>query len=200
MAGGGIGGLHGITALVHPGVDAKAIALAGAAHELPHPHGVGAAHGLARVPALDQREIAQVAGEALRAEAGADHRLEARAAAEEDLHPTAGRTLEVGEVVSDPRMVGVGEDVDVPADAARVERRDSASSGAASARSLRTTASAAELSWMSASRSTTGATESWIAADNGAAGGAGGSWLAQAASTTSGQSWNSRVMPGEVGM
>src|SRR5512133_2886880 len=72
------------------------------------------------------------------------------------------------------------------------------SSGAVAARALRTTASSAALSWMSASRSTTGTSESWIAVEIGTAGGAGGIWLAQATSPTSGQSRSSRVMTGVI--
>src|SRR5829696_3744486 len=72
------------------------------------------------------------------------------------------------------------------------------SSGVAAARSLRTTASATELSLVYALSSTAGISESWIAVDAGTAVGAGGSWLAQAARPTSGQRRSSRVMPGVI--
>src|SRR6476469_766399 len=69
-----------------------------------------------------------------------------------------------------------------------------ASLGAASARSLSTAASAAELSWVSASRSTTGVSESCTAEDIGTAVGAGGSRLAQAARATIGHHRSSRFI------
>ena len=124
MPRGRIGRLDRVATLVHPGIHAEAVASARAAHELPHADGVGPAHGFVRVPALDQREIAEVSGQTLRLKAGTDHGLVAGAAAQEDLHPAAGQSLEVAEVVLDPRVVGVGEDVDVPAHVARVERGD----------------------------------------------------------------------------
>ena len=121
MARGRVGGLDRVPPFVDPGIDTETVALARAPHELPHADGVRPAHRLARIAALDQREVSQVSGEPLLLEAGADHRLEPRAPAEEDLHALAAPALEVGQVVLDPRVGGVGADVDVPADALGIE-------------------------------------------------------------------------------
>jgi hypothetical protein len=123
VAGGGIGRLDRVAALVHPRVYPESIAPARAAHELPHAHGAGAAHRLAGVAALDQRQIPQVARQPFRLEPSADHRLEAGSPLQEHRHAVPRGTLEIPQVVLHPGMVGISPHVDVPADTAGVECR-----------------------------------------------------------------------------
>ena len=93
--------------------------LAGRLHELPHPDRLGAAGRGVGEPALDEREIDQVARQSFALQPIPDHRLVSRHAVEPDVQSLASPALEELEVPLHPRVIVEGLDVDVPGDRVR---------------------------------------------------------------------------------
>ena len=129
IANGGVGRAHHVAPLVEPAVDGEPVELAGAAHELPHPHRAGTAHRSRGVTRFDQRQVGEIAGQAARDELGTNHRLIVGHPLQPDRHALAGVTGEEIEVVLDPILIRPGRDVDVEHGAQRGGLRLDAGTG-----------------------------------------------------------------------
>ena len=100
VAGGGAGGLLGVAALVDVAVDAQAVALAGAADELPRADRPGMGHGVDAEAALDDRQVGQLGRNAFLDQDPSDARQVLAAAIQGALHVGAhARLIPVDEVL-----------------------------------------------------------------------------------------------------